>query len=150
MPPSPRVFVDTNVLFAAALSATGGSRALLKAGEVGAITIVVGPHVLAEADAVVARKAPDARPTLVLLLDRARAEVGPHPQPADLALARSVTTYEPDARIVAEALAARVDFLASLDRVHIVGPAAAAQLPVPVGTPGDCLSWLRGQWGGTR
>ena len=147
---SPRVFVDTNVLFAVALSTSGGSRLLLKLAEAGAITIVVGPRVLVEADAVIARKAPDSRATLLLLLDRARVELGVHPAEADLVLGRSVTDYEPDAHIVGEALAARVDVLATLDQEHLLGHGANMRPSLIIGTPGECLRWLREGWGGAQ
>ncbi len=41
-----RVFIDTSVLFAAVLSATGGSRLILKLGEAGVLRLVVSRQVL--------------------------------------------------------------------------------------------------------
>ena len=66
-----RVFLDTSALFAAVLSETGGARQLLKLGEAGVIALWVGPTVLAEIDAVLARKSPASKTRLALLLDRA-------------------------------------------------------------------------------
>ena len=138
-----QVFLDTSALFAAVLSATGGARQLLKLGEAGVITLWVGPTVLAEMDAVLTRKSPGSKGALALLLDRARVQIGPAPAPAMHAQAQAIVTYPPDADVVAEALAAQVDYLVSLDRQHLVDNPNNTALPFPAGTPGDCLAWLR-------
>ncbi len=136
-----QVFLDTSALFAAVLSETGGARQLLKLGEAGIITLWVGPGVLAEMDAVLTRKSPSSKGALALLLDRARVQISPLPEPETQA--RAVAAYPPDADVVAEALAARVDYLVSLDRRHLVNNPQLAELPFLTGTPGDCLAWLR-------
>jgi len=138
-----RVFLDTSALFAAVLSEKGGSRLILKLGEAGAVQLWVGPRVLQEADAVLARKAVENKALFALLLDRAKVSVGPEPDDTALAQARTVVDYPPDARIVAEALAADADYLVSLDREHLVGNPRASELPFLVGTPGDFLAWFR-------
>jgi len=140
---SEQIFLDTSTLFAAVLSATGGARQLLKLGEAGVITLWVGPTVLAEMDAVLTRKSPGSKGALALLLDRARVQIGPVPTPAMHAQAQAIVNYPPDADVVAEALAAQVDYLVSLDRQHLVDNPRNTDLPFPVGTPGDCLAWLR-------
>ena len=141
-----QVFLDTSVLFAAVLSATGGARQLFKLGEASVITLWVGPTVLAEMDAVLTRKSPGSKGALALLLDRAKVQIGPAPAPAMQAQAQAVVTYPPDADVVAEALAAQTDYLVSLDRQHLVGNPHNTALPFPIGTPGDCLAWLRARW----
>ena len=138
-----RVFLDTSALFAAVLSEKGGSRLILKLGEAGAVQLWVGPRVLQEADAVLARKAVENKALFALLLDRAKVSVGPEPDDTALAQARTVVDYPPDARIVAEALAVDADYLVSLDREHLVGNPRASELPFLVGTPGDFLAWFR-------
>jgi predicted nucleic acid-binding protein len=138
-----RVFLDTSALFAAVLSEKGGSRLILKLGEAGAVRLWVGPRVLQEADAVLARKAVENKVLFALLLDRAKVCVGPEPDDTALALARTVVDYPPDAHIVAEALAAHAEYLVSLDRKHLVGNPRAPESPFPIGTPGDFLAWFR-------
>jgi predicted nucleic acid-binding protein len=137
---APTVFCDTSVLFAAVLSATGGSRLLLKLGEAGAIDVWVGPRVLAEVDDVLRRKALMAR-----LLDQARAQVAAAPSQEALQLATGAIDYGPDARVLAEAMGAGVSYLATLDRTHfpdrIEGPLAS----LLIGPPGACLAWIRDQ-----
>ncbi len=137
------VFLDTSALFAAVLSETGGARQLLKLGEAEVITLWVGPTVLAEIDAVLERKSPASKARLALLLDSAGVQVGPEADAATLARAQAVVPYPPDAVIVAEALMAEVTYLVSLDRQHLVGNPRATTLPLILGTPGDCLAWLR-------
>ena len=143
MAAEPRVFLDTSVLFAAVLSETGGSRLILKLGEAGAVHLWVGPRVLQEAEAVLARKATESKGAFALLLDRAKVSVGAEPDDTALARARAVVDYPPDAHIVAEALAADAVYLVSLDRKHLVGNLRASELPFPIGTSGDLLAWFR-------
>ncbi len=138
-----RVFLDTSVLFAAVLSETGGARFILELGESDVVQLWVGPRVLQEADGVLARKAPKSKAIFAALLDRAKVSVGPHPDEAALAQANAIVDYPPDAHILAEALAAEVDYLVSLDRKHLVGKPKESELPFPLGTPGDFLDWFR-------
>jgi predicted nucleic acid-binding protein len=69
--------------------------------------------------------------------------VGPAPDQAALLQATAIVEYPPDAHILAEALAAEVEYLVSLDREHLVGNPRASELPFPIGTPGDFLAWFR-------
>jgi predicted nucleic acid-binding protein len=138
-----KVFLDTNVLFAAVHSETGGARLILKLGEAGALSLWVGPWVLKEAEAVLDRKSPQSKAYFALLLDRARVQIGEEPDESSLLQARSVIEYAPDAQVVAEALALGVDYLVSLDREHLVGHRRTEELPFPVGTAGDFLAWYR-------
>jgi predicted nucleic acid-binding protein len=140
-----RAFLDTNVLFAAVLSATGGARMILKLGEAGAVRLWVGSQVLREADRVLTRKSPENKALFVLLVERAGVNVGPEPDAARLAQAGELVAYAPDARILAEALATEVDYLVTLDRLHFVDNPDPAELPFMIGTPGDFLAWLREQ-----
>jgi predicted nucleic acid-binding protein len=138
-----RVFLDTSVLFAAVLSATGGARFILELGEADVTQLWVGPRVLQEADGALARKASENKVLFAALLDRAKVSVGTHPNEAALAQANAIVDYPPDAHILAEALAAEVDYLVSLDRKHLVGNPRQSELPFPIGTPGDSLDWFR-------
>jgi len=145
MSPSPnaRVFLDTSALVAAVLSSTGGARLLLKLGEAGAIRIAVGPRVLAELDGVIERKAPEALPQLALLLDASNLEVAPQPPAAMVQRVGRWLAYAPDAHVLAEAMAARAEYFATLDRAHFLGNPRLRAAPLAIGTPGDCIAWLR-------
>jgi predicted nucleic acid-binding protein len=138
-----RVFLDTSVLFAAVLSETGGARLVLSLGEARAIQVYVGPQVLREADGVLERKAPQSKVRFALLLDRARVRVVAEPDAGALAQAGAVIFTTPDARVLAEAITAGVDYLVTLDREHFVGNPRITRLPFVVGTPGDFLAWFR-------
>ncbi len=112
----------------------------------GAIALWVGPSVLAEADAVFSRKAPDLLPALAVLLDRANVSVGPRPGEDLLAQVEAIISYRPDVRVLAEALAANADFFVTHDRAHFLDNPRLSSLSCQVGTPGDALSWLRGRF----
>lgn len=142
-PPKHRVFLDTSVLFAAVHSEKGGARLILKLGEAGVISLIIGPWVLREAENVLARKSPHSKPYFALLLQRANVKMSPEANEETLEQARDVIQYAPDAQVVAEALASRVDYFVSLDRKHLVGNPRARKLPFPIGTPGDFLAWYR-------
>ena len=143
MDAEPRVFLDTSVLFAAVWSESGGSRLILKLGEAGAVALWVGPTVLGEAEAVLRRKAPESRPHMALLLDRAQVQVGPEAGTEALAQALSAVDYVPDAQVLAEAVEIGVNYFVSLDQKHLVGNPRTERLSFPVGAPGDFLEWYR-------
>ena len=143
-----RVFIDTSVLFAAVLSAAGGSRLILKLGEAGVLRIMVSRQVLREADGVLRRKAPDAAALFGLLLDQADVQVGTTAPRAQVEELKERVGHPGDAQIVADAMRAKVDYLVTLDKRHLLGNAALSRhLPFPVGTPGDLLAHLRQQLG---
>jgi predicted nucleic acid-binding protein len=140
-----RIFLDTSAVIAAVFSATGGARALLKLGESGAIQVWVGPTVLHEADEVFRRKAADLLPLLAALLHEAQAQTGPAATAEQQAYTAALVDYAPDAHIVAEALACRADYLVTHDEQHLLRNSRLTVLPCKVGTPGDCLAWVRQQ-----
>jgi predicted nucleic acid-binding protein len=98
---------------------------------------------LSEADGVLARKAPNNKALFALLLDQAGVEIGPVPDAATSNQAEQVVDYAPDARVLAEALAARADYFVTFDRQHFIDNPSISALPFPVGTPGEFLAWLR-------
>ncbi|MGC9523523.1 MAG: PIN domain-containing protein [Anaerolineae bacterium] len=139
----PRVFLDTSVLFSAVYSATGGARQILKLGEARAVSLWVGPWTLQEAEAVIERKVPRSKAYFALLLDQAGVQVGTEASEQDVAKALAVVAYRPDARVLAEALAAGVDYLVTFDREHLLTNPETQVLPFLLGTAGDFLEWYR-------
>lgn len=116
---------------------------MLQLAEIRAINLWVGPSVLSEADEVFRRKAPHLLPQLAALLHQANVRTAPEPT---LEMAERVQTaidYPPDQQVLAEALAAQADFLATHDRAHFLNNPRLETFPFQVGTPGDCLHWLR-------
>lgn len=142
-----RVFLDTSALFAGIWSATGGGRMLLKLGEVKAVKLFVSSDVLTEIENVLRRKAPSSLGSLALLLDRSHVHIVPEPTPHLLEQSRALVHYPPDARVIAAAWAANVDYFVTLDRQHFLNnkPLRSA-VPFLIGTPGDCLTWYRAQF----
>jgi len=141
-----RVFLDTSALFAGIWSASGGSRMILRLGELGAIRLLVSPQVLEEIERALRRKAPDSLGMLALLLDRSRVEVVPSPPPRTVLKSRALTGHLGDAQVLAAAWAADSDYFVTLDRKHFLdNRALTGTVPFPVGTPGDFLEWHRGR-----
>lgn len=109
----------------------------------GAITVVVGPSVLAVAEQIFQRKAPELLPSLAMLLAEARVEVGPTAGSSAARQAEAAIPYTPGAAIFAESLAAKADFFVTHDQAHFLDNPAVPELPCRVGSPGDALQWLR-------
>jgi predicted nucleic acid-binding protein len=144
MKPRPRLFLDTSALFAGIWSAEGGARMLLKLGEAGVVDLLVSSQVLDESEDVIRRKAAPLLVNLALLLDRSQASVvGTAPEEI-MDKCRTLVSHPGDRRILADAWHNRADFLVTLDRAHFLDvPHLAGQVPFPIGTPGDCLTWVR-------
>lgn len=144
-PSKPSLFLDASALFAAIFSETGGARMLLKLGEGGLIDLVVSHQVLAEVEGALRRKAPAALGHMALLLNRARCRTMPNPPQDKVAPWLAHILYAPDAAVFAAAVIAQADYFVTLDRQHLLGNSALeAASPLPIGTPGDALAWLRG------
>jgi len=146
VPAKRRIFLDSSALFAAVYSASGGSRQILRLGEVEALSLWIGPWVLREVEQVIKRKSPSSLPSFALLLDRSNIKIGPEADEEALKMALSVIDYLPDAQIVAEALMLDVDYFVSFDREHLVGNPKTVDLPFHIGTAGDCLAWCQKSW----
>ena len=137
-------FLDTSALFAGVWSPAGGARMVLKQGEVDLIRLVVSSQVLSELERALRQKAPGSLPDQAVLLERSRASVCPTAEQEIFERCQSLVSRPGDARVVADAWSAGVDYLVTLDKEHLLDhPALASHLPFPVGTPGDFLAWLR-------
>jgi predicted nucleic acid-binding protein len=140
-----RLFLDTSALFAGIWSAQGGARMLLKLGEAGVVQLLVSAQELEELETVIRRKAEGLLPNLALLLDRSQVNIAPTAALELQTSCRELLPHPSDARILADAWHSQVDFLVTLDRAHFLDdPNLAQEVPFPLGTPGDCLAWLRG------
>jgi predicted nucleic acid-binding protein len=144
MPPKNlKVFLDTSVLFSAALSSTGGARKLFLLGEAGLLDLLVGRHVLREADEVVRRKVPASLPLLAQLLELGGVETVPSPTQKQIESARSMIAYHPDAYVLAEAIRSEADWFVTHDKEHFLKARASIKLSFEIGTPGDLLQKLK-------
>ncbi len=137
-----RIFFDASALFAAAYSASGGSRELVRLAMRGEIALVTSDYALEEARRNLAVKAPKALDVYDLLLSLLEIElVSPSTQEVDVATKH---VAEKDAPIIAAAKKATVDYLVSYDKEHILGNVGAEEYAgVTIGTAGDALAAIR-------
>ena len=141
---TPRVFIDSSVLFSAANSATGHSRDLLVMGVNQEITIVLSSYVLQET---IRNLAQLKQPPLLEFEERlsnAKPEFVEADRQAVLE-AGSLIVFK-DAPIIAAAKIAKVDMLVSLDRnrKHILGkPKLETYIHAPILTPIEAFQRLK-------
>ena len=113
-----KVFIDSSVLIAAAISPTGSARDLIKGSFRNKSKIVVSDLVLEETERNLTNKAPKALPTLQLFLEVLNPEVVSPSKSLVLKVSRVVDPK--DAPIVAGAVSAKTDYLVSFDRKHLL------------------------------
>ena len=138
MPPS--AFVDSSVLFAAALSLAGSARDLIKAALTQRIDLVLSPFVLAEVERNLSKKAPSAREAFYSFTQSAVFRLIDPPASLVQDIARAI---EPkDAPIVAGTLTAKADYLAIYDRKHLLAQADIVRelYRIVVCTPDELLA----------
>ena len=109
-----RVFLDANVLFSAAYRETGSVRAFFALANVGACSLVSSAHAIEEARRNVAAKHPERLTDLEGLV--AEVEVWPEPKADSISWASEVGLPPKDAPILAAAVEARCQVLATGDR----------------------------------
>jgi predicted nucleic acid-binding protein len=138
------VFLDTSALFSGIWSDSGGARLILRLGEAGVLQIVVSRQVLSELDGVMHFKAPHLLAGLARLLDQAQVEIAAPGSDEKLQACLQMTGHAGDARILADAWQAGVDYLVSLNQKHILNhPEWRGVLPFGIGTPGDFVQQFR-------
>jgi predicted nucleic acid-binding protein len=140
-----RVFLDASVLFSAAYSATGASRETVRRALRHQIAIVLSRYVLTEARRNLEHKAPQAVDAFDGLIDLLPLEMQADPLPTELEAAASYINLK-DAPIIAAAVSAEVDYLATLDRRHFIAdPAVGQRSGLSIVTPDQLLAILRGE-----
>lgn len=119
---------------------------LLLLGEAGSIRLITSGLVIQELEGALREVAPNALGPLALILDRADVDVVPAADQAHSEEARALINHPSDAQILAAALTAGPDYFATLDRKHFLdNTKLVGQLAFPIGTPGECLEWVRGK-----
>jgi predicted nucleic acid-binding protein len=107
--PSPRVFLDTNVLFSGFYSPKGAPGRILQAWVTGRISIIVSRQVLDELVRTIKQKQPSAIPLLKELLMNAPPEIQADPSAHEVEEWTDQLQFA-DAAIIAAALNAGVDY----------------------------------------
>ncbi len=138
----PRVFIDSSVFIAAAISSTGAARQLIERGLRGEVELAVSDLVLEETERNLERKAPRAVPLFRFLVGVLPLTVV---NPNDLLTAHAVEVVDPkDAPIVAAAVESGADWLATHDQRHLLNLSTqiAERLGVSVADPGRVVREL--------
>jgi predicted nucleic acid-binding protein len=121
--PQRRIFLDSSVLYAAAFSATGPARRLLLKGMEGSVTLAISDLVLEETKRNLTKNAPSALPYFAILTDLF-SPVITNPTKAQIVKAAQIVHLK-DAPIVAAAVKANADYLATHDVKHLLNHAKA-------------------------
>lgn len=111
-----RIFLDANVLFAAAISESGRSAGLFLLAKRGLCELVTSPHAITEARRNLEARYPEAVDRFTPLLRGV--VLVPEATPSAVAWARDQGLPEEDAPILGAAVAAHVDVLVTGDRTH--------------------------------
>ena len=116
----PDLFLDSSVLFAGVVSASGASRALLLLAEAGSVTLTVSEQVLAGTKRAVARKVPRA---LVLYRHALRGtglRIVGNPSKEHVEAHRDIIAHRAEVPIVVVAMQVKTDVLVTLNRRHFL------------------------------
>ena len=110
------------------------------------IQLIIGSNVLRECEQVVRRKAPASLPTLAYLLELGMVEIATQSPEDFIEQAKDVVAFEPDAYILAEAIAAEPDWFITHDKAHFLNVNLGSSLTIRVGTPGDLIQALEDEF----
>ncbi len=140
-----RVFIDANVLFAAAISPEGRSAALFLLSERRVCTLLISAHAVAEARRNLEGRYPDALGRFERLTNKVT--IVPEAGSPRVAWARHQRLPDEDAPILAAATAASADVLVTGDRRHFGHLFGRTLEGVRVLTLADTLALLARQEG---
>jgi len=135
-----RLFLDASVVFSASYSEKGASREIILRGIRGQLIVVVSRYVLKEVRVNLEEKAPHAVEAYQELVTLLSPEIADAPSLSEL---REAATYInlKDAPIVAAAARARVDYLVTLDRKHLLSdPKVAQRSGLKIVTPDQLMA----------
>lgn len=113
-----KVFIDSSVLIAAAISPTGSARDLIKKSLRSELKIIVSDLVLEETERNLTNKAPKALPALRFFLEILNPEIVSPNKSLILKAAKIIDVK--DVPIVAGAISSKADYLVSFDRKHLL------------------------------
>ena len=141
-----RIFMDSSALFAAILSPTGAARELVRMAVNDEIELIISEDVVVETQRNIEGKAPELVSLFDSLLDAIAPEIVPSPIKKAVRAAEEYVAKK-DAFIVAAAISASVDFVATFDRQHLIDPPQVSlKSGLYIETPGTILHQLRGEY----
>jgi len=139
---TPRIFIDSSVLFSAANSARGHSRDLMLLGASGEINLVLSDFVLEETIRNLSQLKQPPLAELEELLVNANVEIVEISTQAVLDAGKLIVMK--DAPVIAAAKFAEVDMLVSLDKKHILNrPELGTYIKASILTPGEAFQKLK-------
>ena len=139
-----RAFIASSVFFTACISIRGASRAIIELAIQRNVWLVISKLVLQETEKNLSLKAPTAIALFHQFVD-AVPFILVHPTKDEVIEAAAYTVLK-DAPIVAAAKSAQVDYLASLDRRHLVGNEAVSKgSGLKIVLPDELLRHIREQ-----
>jgi len=138
---TPRVFLDTNVLFSGHRTPGGNPRRIIQRATEGTVQAVVSQVVLVELARNLRRKAPHLMRDLEQFLTATTLEVAPEAPDEEIARWRDAGLGT-DAPIVAAAALAEVDYFCTGDRRLLDKASLMERAGLRVVTPGDLLEAL--------
>jgi SRSO17 transposase/predicted nucleic acid-binding protein len=135
-----KVFVDSTVLMAACISASGASRVIVEHGQAGPFSLLASPLVLEETSRNLQKK----KPAALTQLSRFHLTSSANPALATIERASRIVALK-DAPIIAAAVEGGAEYLVTLDQVHLLSArqAVARDFGLAVLTPGELLAILR-------
>jgi len=140
-----RVFVDTSVLFAAAYSATGAARDLLKFAIEKRVQVILSQDVLTETERNLARKAPAKLEIYQQFLTLIEPEIVDRPG-KEVVWEIEQYVAQKDAPIIAAAIAAQPDYLVTYDRKDLLDkPEVAEKSGLMIVTPDVVVKFIISQ-----
>jgi predicted nucleic acid-binding protein len=119
---------------------------LFRLGEAGVLQLIVGSNVLRECEQVIRRKAPASLPTLAYLMELGLVEIATRSPDEFIEEAKAIVAYEPDAYVLAEAIAAEPDWFITHDKAHFLKANLGSSLTIRIGTPGDLIQALEDEF----
>ena len=101
---------------------------------------------MAETERAIARKVPLALSDLRKAILASQAKIVRDPSPEEVSAHLNLISHPVDIPIVLAAMQAKVRYLVTFNRKHFIDdPEVARKSGLNIGTPGDALSWVRGQ-----
>ena len=136
-----KIFIDTSALIAGITSKTGASAAVLDLCEAEIVRMVISRQVLTEADRNFSAKLPNLTTQFRNFIRNLAPMLVDDPPPEAIEKAMAIVDRK-DASILAAALAAKADFLVTLDKKHFLSAQIRRKIPIKVVTPAEFLSFF--------